>query len=857
MQHEDPRTAKVKRPSRASVWLALPLAALTMALAVGLAFKHRLLSHLEQDVQSRLPPPIVGGRTTEDGRLSDSLLTDSILSIIQNYYVDPDRTSNRSLLETALAALATSSRIKTGSSPGSVWVEIDGDRRLFPLKDRPSYQDVLDVIAGVSRMLDDAGIVLAGAEGPEKNAPGNVSLLNALLAELDAHSALLSPDAYRELRQGTEGAFGGLGVLVGIRDNLLTVIKPLPRSPAARAGIKKRDRILGIDGTFTYGYALDDLVEFMRGDPGTEVNLSVLRDGAHAPSDLTLKREIIQVDSVATEEINRHGLKVLHLTIDSFATRTSREVLGALKRFRAKSGGKVDGLVLDLRSNPGGLLDQAVQVADIFLKSGVIVTTRGRRDEVENAGGGYNESDFPMVVLIDGDSASASEIVAGALQDHQRAVVVGQPSFGKGSVQTIFELPGERALKLTIARYYTPAGRSIQNVGIIPDVWLQPVAKTDANDNLLGPYRYKNERFLHSHLESPRAGSSSETAGIEMPKTVRQPARKAYYLASPRVDGEDDVGRPDQEMDVALKVIEKVRGTYGEKLPDGTLRASHWLGLAGPAIADIADRLDREAVRWLSARHRVDWHALPNAAAAPNIELRIVPATQRSVAAGETLTLAWTVVNHEAVTLSRTSLFVRSEVPGFETKEELIGTLPAGAERSGTTTVQIPSHWDPGALPLRVGLAADAWPVPNATAEVQVQVMGRPVAQLTAKAQLVDEVGGRQADVLEGREKARLRIDLQNVGEAKANDLQVKIINLAGSQVQVQDQPIKIQALEQGTARQLFVDIEAAKTLYTPELAFGLYVESPDLRLPFRQRFTIKGAPNAAVSAKAPGMTSH
>ncbi|TWW09015.1 carboxyl-terminal protease [Planctomyces bekefii] len=194
-----------------------------------------------------------------------------------------------------------------------------------------------------------------------------MTLLNSTLAELDAHSALLSADAYRELRQGTEGSFGGLGVLVGIRDNMLTVIKPLPRSPAQRSGIQRRDRILGIDGLFTYGYSLDELVEYMRGDPGTSVNLSLLRDGARAPSEVVLKREIIHVDSVTAADIVRGPLKVLHLTIENFASRTSREVLSAIKKFRVRHNGVMNGLVLDLRSNPGGLLDQAVQVADLFL----------------------------------------------------------------------------------------------------------------------------------------------------------------------------------------------------------------------------------------------------------------------------------------------------------------------------------------------------------------------------------------------------------------------------------------------------------------------------------------------------------
>lgn len=835
-------------PLEKRLWIIMPVTAAVLGLVLALTLNFAV--HERQLARLKAMPPPEESKAVPESRLAESLLTDSILSIVQSYYVDPARVDNRGLLATVLASMSTNPRVKTGTSPGSVWIEVDGERKIFPIKEKPRYQDVLAIFATLSKMVDHDHVVLANGEAPEKNAPASVALLNSLLSELDAHSALLSPDAYRELRQGTEGSFGGLGVLVGIRDNLLTVIKPLPRSPAQRAGVKRHDKILGIDGLFTYGYSLDELVEYMRGDPGTDVNLSLLRDGAHAPSEMVLKREVIHVDSVTSEDIEKGKLKVLHLTIENFASRTSREVLSAIKKFRIKHG-VMHGLILDLRSNPGGLLDQAVQVADLFLQDGVIVTTKGRREEVETADTGFDEVGFPVTVLIDGDSASASEIVAGALQDHSRALVIGQPSFGKGSVQTIFELPGERALKLTIARYYTPLGRSIQNVGIIPDIWLQPVAKSDINENLFGPYRYKNERFLKNHLETAAAAPEAPVDGFH------QPARKSYYLGAAPGTETDDPKKVDHELDLALKIFEKIRVTYGNSIPEGTARASHWLGLAGPLVTAETERFEKQLNGWLKEQHKIDWHAPEKMISDPAIDLSVDDETAQGVVAGSDMVINWTMKNREPKAIEHVSLFVRSDVPGFETKEVLIGELPANSTLKGVLKVPVASNWDEGPLQIRVGAAVDAWPSPRGVADFLVQVRSRPVAALTATAELVEEEGGTLPSVLEGKEHGKIRITLSNTGPVAAHDLRVHLVNLAGNQVVLTEGEKELALIEPGATEVIMASLSGGKILYTPEIGLGLFVESADLKVPLRQRFAIKGQPNAELSSKGTGPMSH
>ena len=852
MQHDTPQPNHPQRKPKGRLWLSIPLAALGLALMVGMVYRIALVGR----VQFTAKPP--GGRSSlavtpnTEEQLSSALLSDSILSIIQSYYVDAARVDNRGLLDSALAAISTHERIHTGSSSGAVWVQVDDeDRQIFTIKEQPSYQEVVAIVAAISRLLDRHHLSLATGESEGKNASGSIMLLNGMLAELDAHSALLSPDAYRELRQGTEGSFGGLGVLVGIRDNLLTVIKPLPHSPAQRAGIRRFDHILGIGGMFTYGFSLDDLVEYMRGEPGSQVLLTMLRDGALAPIDMKLKREVIHVDSVTAKEIDKGGLKVLHLTIESFASRTSREVLSAIKKYKLKHHGILNGLILDLRSNPGGLLDQAVQVADLFLDSGVIVTTKGRREEVERAGSGFDEMGYPIVVLLDGDSASASEIVAGALQDHQRAVVVGQPSFGKGSVQTVFELPSERALKLTIARYYTPAGRSIQNVGIIPDVWLQPIAKNDDNDHMFGSYRYKNERFLKNHLVNDLPGQAGT------PANEHAELRRSYYLRdSDASSSSSDTPGPDREMDFAVKIIDKVHSAYGDRLPAGTQRASHWLGLAGPVLNSAASALDVEAVTWLKAKHHVDWKTRQNPLI-PKVEIRLNEKNPHEIVPGEAVTLNYIIDNHESVPLAHASLFIRSEVSGFDTKEVLLGEIPAGAHQSGSVQITVPSYFDPTTLALRVGLALDAWPVRGAASDFNLNVNERLVAKISAHTELVGESGGYIAGSLERNEKARVRIDLLNDGDIDAADLDIKMVNLAGSQVQVVHDSASIDSLGVGERKHVYLDIKAGKSLVSSELAFGLYVQSPDLKTPLRQRFIINSQPSEFISGQPAKSLSH
>jgi carboxyl-terminal processing protease len=295
--------------------------------------------------------------------------------------------------------------------------------------------------------------------------------IQGMLASLDPHSSYMDPADYRDMQVQTRGEYGGLGIEVTSEEGIVRVVSPIDDTPAARAGIQAGDFLTAIDGESIVGLTLNDAVRRMRGESGTQITVTVAREGAD-PFDVTLTREIINVRAV-TARVEGGDIGVIR--ISTFNERTGSMLQDAIRTVKRDAGGRLRGIIVDLRNNPGGLLDQAIEVSDAFLDGGEVVSTRGRQPEdVQryNARRGDDLAGVPVVVLINGASASAAEIVAGALQDRNRALIVGTDSFGKGSVQTVIPLQGGRdgALRLTTARYYTPAGRSIQGAGITPDM---------------------------------------------------------------------------------------------------------------------------------------------------------------------------------------------------------------------------------------------------------------------------------------------------------------------------------------------------------------------------------------------------
>jgi carboxyl-terminal processing protease len=334
--------------------------------------------------------------------------------------------------------------------------------------------------------------------------------VNGMLASLDPHSAYLTPDLYKELQVDTKGSFGGLGIEITNRSGVLTVVSPIEDTPAFRAGIEPGDQIVKIEEELTRDISLMDAVNLMRGPRGTDVTISVKREGVGELLDFTLTRENIQIESVKSKRLeNGYG----YIRITQFQERTAPGLEEALAEISDGDDANLRGLILDLRNDPGGLLSQAVQVTDAFLDSGMIVYTDGRLDSQKQKYFAHrpgSHMDFPMIVLVNGGTASAAEIVAGALQDHHRALVLGTETFGKGSVQTILPLDESSALRLTTARYYTPAGRSIQATGIAPDIFMENEIRVRPSDATDHPPLVLREANLPKHLENGEVEAAPE-----------------------------------------------------------------------------------------------------------------------------------------------------------------------------------------------------------------------------------------------------------------------------------------------------------------------------------------------------------
>ena len=328
--------------------------------------------------------------------------------------------------------------------------------------------------------------------------------INGMLASLDPHSSYMNEESFRDMQVQTRGEFGGLGIEVTMDQGLVRVISPIDDTPAARAGIEAGDLITHLDGVPILGMDLNDAIDLMRGPVNTDILLTIRREGVEGPIEVTVTRAVIRIQSARSNILG----DVAYIRITSFNEQAEEGLIREIGEMRAELADDMKGLIVDLRNNPGGLLDQAVKISDAFLNQGEIVSTKARAeagDSRYNASQGDLVDGLPIVVLINGGSASASEIVAGALQDHHRAVILGTQSFGKGSVQTIVPILGHGAMRLTTARYYTPSGRSIQGTGISPDIIVER-----ANVESIEAPRGLREEDLQNALENPNGDNGEE-----------------------------------------------------------------------------------------------------------------------------------------------------------------------------------------------------------------------------------------------------------------------------------------------------------------------------------------------------------
>ncbi|MGZ3473662.1 MAG: MXAN_5808 family serine peptidase [Polyangiales bacterium] len=777
--------------------------------------------------------------------LSKALVVQRTLELISDEYVDPKRVIPRDLLLSALNSVQR--------DVAQVLVSVDASGNAKVRAEDKEISIRIDDVKGPWDVLARIRTVFAFLEQNLKDSPDldlrdvEYAACNGMLKTLDPHSVLFSPEAYKDFSVGTSGKFGGLGIVIAIRDKQLTVMSTMAGTPAANAGLQKFDRIVQINGESTATMGINEAVQRLRGDPKTDVTLYVHRDGKDGwpgTKPYKLTREEIKVASVEHKAL---GDGVGYIRLKQFAEQTSSDMLKAMAEL--KSTGHDKGLVLDLRGNPGGLLDQARRVADAFVKDGTLVISDGRKDGREELGAkdDKNEPNYPIVVLVNSGSASASEIVAGALKNLDRAVIVGETSFGKGSVQKVEKnIPPEgAALKLTIAQYLTPGDISIQGVGITPDVELDPMTVDVQELDLSADAPLLRERDLAAHLSNVKA----KEGGRPMEIVKYALSREDRISLRERGGDPEDQFALDAQISFAQRFLKSV-GAQTDKRAELVKKAKGFIdAYRGEEMKKVENELTKVGVDWS------DDPAAPKTGFDPS-KISVVVEPSKSggeVVAGEPLEVKVTVTNNGTVPLYRLRAQTKSDAGIFDGKEFAFGKVEPGKSRSWTT----PLGWcetegyNAGStttapkdaprvcrIPKDTVTRADAIKIKfeeahehaPADSEVKTTVKALPKPNFAYSYQIVDDVEGNGDGALQIGEKVSMYLTVKNIGAGKSYETEASIHNLSGDGLLLRDARVDVSNMAPGEERRVRFTFDVQPALKDVEAKVQLSIRDSDLR---------------------------
>jgi carboxyl-terminal processing protease len=725
---------------------------------------------------------------------------------IKERYVDPTRIDPRKMLYQALDSVQFNIPevlVEPDEANNQVAVRVNDRREVFDTKSVDSPWRLGATLKKVFRFIEanmNAGADLAQVE---------YAAVNGMLSTLDPHSILMDPEAAREMDVNTSGKFGGLGIVIRMVDKRLTVIKPMKDTPAWRAGIQSNDHIVKINSEPTDNLTSDEAVDRMRGEPKTAVTLWIERKGETQLRRFDLVRDVIRVASVEYKLLDK---KVGLIKIKQFSSSTSSEVAQAMDEMKGQGA---TAWVLDLRWNPGGLLEESSEVVDLFVDSGAVVTTvSSRRREVHDASRGPGDTTSSLAVLVNGGSASASEIVSGALKNLDRGLIIGTRTFGKGSVQELYDNEDGSKLKLTVAQYLTPGDRSIQSVGIVPDVMLQRMVVPDKNDaagdfvRLLAPSRTWGEKDLDAHLTSTYA-KDAEQPTYELPFMVDKPKAKPA--------GTGDDADADAEPVDADEIVEDFEIRFARDAVAATASPSR-LGLV-KAVKKLIDKTRGDEEKKLVdalAKIGVDWAAAPASqpeVARLSVKLDTVPAV--TAKAGDEVTVTGTVKNEGTGAAWRVHARIQAEDYVFEDAELPFGKLAPGESRSFTTRVKVPKdavdRVDRLSVEVREARNAVAQVVP---ATLRIEASARPVFAYAY--QLVDE--GNGDGLVQKNEKYKLLLTVKNTGSGTAAEATALLRNASGDGVGIDKSRFEIGEIKPGESKLLEFPFAVTNKLKASEL---------------------------------------
>jgi carboxyl-terminal processing protease len=798
--------------------------------------------------------------------LTQLVAVNETLKTIRDKYVEPARVKPRHMFLSALNQIqkevAQVIVLHDEKSP-TVKVRVETEEREFRVDNVQGPWDVAarlrEVFAFLQANLKDTEVELRDIE---------YAACNGMLQTLDPHSVFMSPDAYREMTLSTSGHFGGLGIVISIRDQMLTVMRPMPGTPAARANLKRLDRITKINNESTLNMPLDDAVNRLRGKPGTKVTVWVHRDGNEGwagsrPFELT--REEIQIKSVEAGAL-QPGIGYVRLK--QFQSSTDDELEEALAELHRKE--KLRGLVLDLRGNPGGLLDQAAKVADRFIAEGVLVSTAGGIEgrEEKRATRRGTEPSYPIVVLTSGSSASASEIVAGALKNLDRAVIIGQTTFGKGTVQLVFPriTPDGAALKLTIAQYLTPGDVSIQGVGVAPDIELDPMTADTLEMDLFRSDSALRERDLSKSL-STQAKRSSDRAFYKLRYNLPESERAKIRELGGDVEDEFQLDFP---VRIARDLVARLpMAARSEQLKS----AKPFLEKAQEAeIQAVSNDLAKLGIDWSTPAK--DKRVGPRAA---DYEVKVeTDRANDTVLAGESMTLKVTVKNKGDGAIHQLRAITKSDGVYHDEKELVFGRIEPGQSKTASAPLgfcEVEGRKPGSTKPLpqdarrvcrvprdavtrqdvvKVRFSAEGGEAPHdVDITPTVQSLARPVFAYTY--QVVDNRPGNGDGQVGKGEGITVYMTVKNVGKGRSYETQANLRNLTGDGLLLHAGRFDVSNMQPGETRQVAFTFDVLDGLTENLVKVEMSVADRDLRVVSNEKLTLPVARSGLAINKATG----
>ncbi len=817
------------------------LIAVVLAIAAYVTFWDPAHQGLELDVDQRSTP--ARARVPHDMQSLKALYR--TINLVQKHYIDASRIDAREMFIAATRAVQREvANVLVREQGEQLFIRFNTEERQFALDELTTPWVLLQRIKDVFDFLRSNF-----KEDKKRFIELEYSVINGMLQTLDPHSVFLTPEMYRNMKDKTQGKFGGLGIVISIRDGALTVISPIDGTPADIAGLKSGDKIVKIDDVSTVSMALNDAVTLLRGDPGTTVAVEVVRKGWEEPIAFQIIRAIIEVRSIESQLLSK---KIGYIRIKDFQGNTAKDLNKHLAELERKN---IRGLVLDLRNNPGGLLDAAIRVSDRFLKRGVIVTTAGQgpaERDIRRARDDNNEPDYPIVLLVNAGSASASEIVAGALKNHNRALVVGQRTFGKGSVQVLYErgFANNSALKLTTAQYLTPGDISIQSVGVTPHVESLPMRADEERLDLVVEPRYR-ESDLDHHFESARLSAAAKRPATTLnylwtptPKPATSGTGQSPNPAAPTptpapppaaAGAADQSFKPDFEIDFARDLVLEMAQS-GQSNVD-----------AASLVSLIKERTNIEERRLAKALKKlgIDWSVQPDDR---TVDVSVIAklVDPKPLEPGKPHRISMAVTNRGPGTVYRLHSTTRCDFRPLDERELAFGRIEPGQTITRELKFKVPKDALSRVDDVRFSFTeANSRPVTSTALRFQVEALPRP--RFAYGFQMVDQKGGNGDGGLQPGESVEFIVDVENVGEGASLESYASLKSLSGKELFMVRGRESFGKFEPGKRHQIVFSFDV-KPEFTESLAkLELAIADVDLRVYAVEKITIPITPAQRV----------